>query len=696
MDLSVKTKLAAVIFLLLLLLFGPLLTYTITKLQGTSLEKGELLAAQNVEKAADSLQLNINRIEATLLSLSGVFLDASANGTFTREDGVRLLGSELQKQPDLLAMYTLWEPQAFDGQDEQHRSKTSYDDASGRYMPYVARSGDQLRTEALTGYETPGTGDYYLVPKSTKRVFWSEPYLYPVNGTEILISSLVVPILDANGNFVGIVGADFSLEQLKTLTDAIQDYDGYGAIISQQGTYVANSRYPDETNQPFASRPELQTVWDGVQKGEYTHYSNDRDGQRVLRIFKPIQPQSSSNHMFLQVVASKDAVLAEYTTTMRNALVLAASVVLVLCLLMYMIVHLTVREIAKVNEMALKLSEGDFTERLVVKGQDEFGHLNERLNHMMDTLRHAIQSVSSHSHSIGATSQELTASAEQTGRAAELITASIQSVAAGSETQRTDAQEMSRSMDELAAGISRIADSAMTLSDVSSHIDTQTQEGNGHIQSAVGQMAIVSQTVEQSRQVIEQLQLKSETIARFVDTITALSGQTNILALNAAIEASRAGEQGRGFAVVAQEVRKLAEQSRHAAEQIADLTEEIRSQAQAAVVSMTQGVTETNRGTEAVQHSGRIFSAIMQEMHEVNTQLGELSSSAEQMAASVEEVTATSAQMQHIAEQSASNAHQVASASQQQLVSMNEVTAAAEHLARMVEELVELMGKFKT
>ena len=696
MNRSVKTKLAALIFLLLLLLFGPLLTYTISQLQRISLQNGELQAAQSVKNASESLQSSVNRLEASLQSLGTVFADASRSGTFSREDGIRLLGSELEKQPELLALYTLWEPQAFDGQDDQNRSKYSYDDPSGRYIPYVLRDGGQILTEPLQNYETPGTGDYYLVPKSTKLPYWSEPYLYPVNGQDVLISSLVVPILDGKGDFVGIVGADFSLAHFQSVTDTIQIYGGYGTIISQDGMYVSNSGNPEEINTPFTKRPELQTMWDGVQQGEWMHHSVEPDGERVIRIFAPIQPAGSSDRMFLQVVAYEDEVLADYRETMRSTILFALTIVVVLCLLLYLLVHISVREIGKINRLALKLSEGDFTDRLEVRSKDEFGDLNARLNHMMDTLRHALQTVSSHALSIGATSQQLTASAEHTGQAATLITDSIQRVAAGSESQRTDSQEVARSMEELAAGISRIADSASVLSEASIQIDAQTQQGNEQIQSAVSQMALVSDTVGQTKQVIEGLQLKSDTISTFVATITGLSGQTNILALNAAIEASRAGEHGRGFAVVAEEVRKLAEQSRQAAEQIAGLADEIRSQAQAAASAMALGVAETGRGAEAVQHSGRIFASIMQEMTEVNSQLGELSASAEQMAASVEEVNASSTQMYHVADQSAADAHHVAAASRQQLVSMQEVTAAADALSHMVEELVELMNKFKT
>ncbi len=130
---------------------------------------------------------------------------------------MRLLEKELKKQPDLLAIYTLWEPQAFDGQDEVNKSKERYDDDSGRYLPYVFREGDEILVETLDYYTDPNSekSQYYFLPKSTKRTYWSEPMDYIVNGKNAMLNSVTVPVLDKDGNFVAIVGADFSLDFLQ-------------------------------------------------------------------------------------------------------------------------------------------------------------------------------------------------------------------------------------------------------------------------------------------------------------------------------------------------------------------------------------------------------------------------------------------------------------------------------------------------
>ena len=113
--------------------------------------------------------------------------------------------------------------------------------------------------------------------------------------------------------------------------------------------------------------------------------------------------------------------------------------------------------------------------------------------------------------------------------------------------------------------------------------------------------------VEELRNVINGLDQRSKEIGSIVDLITEVAEQTNLLALNAVIEAARVGEQGRGFAVVAEEVRKLAEQSRNAADEIGKLVRETQAESGNAVNSMQDGVKKVRAGTEAVLSSGETF-----------------------------------------------------------------------------------------
>lgn len=165
-----------------------------------------------------------------------------AAGGLDRDTLNAMLRQALAAEREVLALYTLWEPDALDGRDADFVNAPGHD-ASGRFIPYWNRGGGGLLLEPLVDYETDGPGDYYLIPKRTVRDAWIEPYLYPVAGREVLITSLVSPIVVAD-RFVGIAGLDFDLATLGTLVGEIRPFDdGYAMLLSDGDVIVA---HPDQ------------------------------------------------------------------------------------------------------------------------------------------------------------------------------------------------------------------------------------------------------------------------------------------------------------------------------------------------------------------------------------------------------------------------------------------------------------------
>src|SRR5919201_798096 len=135
-------------------------------------------------------------------------------------------------------------------------------------------------------------------------------------------------------------------------------------------------------------------------------------------------------------------------------------------------------------------------------------------------------------------------------------------------------------------------------------------EGAEAVSGATAAMSSVRESSELATRTIRQLGTKSDAIGGIVDTITGIAEQTNLLALNAAIEAARAGEQGRGFAVVAEEVRKLAEESQHAARSIGSLVGEIQLDTQQAVEVVETGTSQAVESVATVEAARASFERI--------------------------------------------------------------------------------------
>lgn len=695
--LSLTFKFIAVVGLVIALVLGSILLANLQQLRSTSISKGELEAEKAGMEYATTIENKMTELEATLQTLSSLLVDTRKANSLSREDAIAIMSRVLQERPDVFGIYTLWEPGAFDGNDQANRSKAAYDDTSGRFVPYLIHDGKNVAAEPLKDYETPGAGDYYLIPKASKKLSYIEPYTYEAAGVQTELMSIVYPILDAKGAFLGIVGIDLSLSELQAEAAQYKPLEGYVALITSKGVYAANPNDPASILQAYGDSPDKQQLWEQVISGKnHKAYTMNSEGLSVLRVFETIQMPGSEQVWYTQTAVSKDVILAEYNKAKLIAILTAAAAMLILAGVMaFLIWSMVIKPLRMLSGKLQLMSQGDLTQQLQIRTGDEFGIMGGHFNEMTSKLRGMFRLVSDLSMAVGATSEQLTASAEQTGKASETIAVSIGHVAEGAQSQHGYASEASQAMGEMTIGVQRIADSSASVSSSAEDVAQQTKAGSAQLQAAIHLMDELQRSVAETGSAIDRLGQRSDQIGGMIDIISGISTQTNLLALNAAIEASRVGEHGRGFAVVAAEIRKLAEQTKKAAEQVTGLVEDVRGDTHKAAQTMAAGNEKVQQGVKSVADSGQLFASILTEMSQVNDQIQEVSAAAQQMTASTEQISASVVQLADLASDASSESQSVAAASEEQLASMEEISASAEALSNMVQELLEKLDHFK-
>ncbi|MDT9720625.1 methyl-accepting chemotaxis protein [Paenibacillus sp. ClWae2A] len=354
------------------------------------------------------------------------------------------------------------------------------------------------------------------------------------------------------------------------------------------------------------------------------------------------------------------------------------------------------KPVAHVARAASRIADGDLTgEAIVVRNRDEIGELAESFNKMMENLRHLIHQVGHNADRVAASSEELTASTEQTATATEQVATTMEEIATGMDTQVSMVGDGFHTINELSTGFQQMTVNTQNMSDEATNASAKTISGNDAVQSAVGQMNSIHQTVRVLATVIEELGNHSDEIGSMVESISEISAQTNLLSLNAAIEAARAGEHGRGFEVVATEVRKLSDQSAKSAEQISVLVAAIRKGMNNASQSMGEVNAEVQEGIELVRKAGGTFEEIREAVGNVAGQTQEVSASIEQMAAGVEQINVSMKTIMEVTENAAAGTEEVSATSEEQLSAMQEIASAANDLSSMAEELQESVSRFK-
>ncbi|MBP2657643.1 MAG: chemotaxis protein [Firmicutes bacterium] len=345
-----------------------------------------------------------------------------------------------------------------------------------------------------------------------------------------------------------------------------------------------------------------------------------------------------------------------------------------------------------------ELASGDFSKKVSTRNMsldNEFGRLAQAVDKMNKNISGLIKQISHTSEQVAASSEQLTASAEQSAQASNQVAISVTKVARGADNQLRLVHSTTEVIKQMSNGINQVAENATVVSASAERTAKAANDGEHAVEKAVKQMVIIEQKTNATSNTIGELEEKSKQIGQIVEAISSISGQTNLLALNAAIEAARAGEAGRGFAVVADEVRKLAEQSQKATQQIADLIGEVQEKTIDAVVFMNDGKKEVNIGTEVVSLAGKSFREIIMMIREISNQIHEISAAIQQITNSSQHMVGAIQEVDRESKSTAEQTQTVSAATEEQSASIEEIASSSQYLAKMAENLQTAINKFK-
>lgn len=270
-----------------------------------------------------------------------------------------------------------------------------------------------------------------------------------------------------------------------------------------------------------------------------------------------------------------------------------------------------------------RVAEKDLTVSVDVLSEDEIGRLSSALNTSVVAMRSVLGSMAQGAETLSAAATEMSVRSVQTTGNTQIQTDKINQIAAA-------AQEMS-------ATIGEISQNAELASDASRKSAKTASEGGSVMTSAAASMERIATATSSVAEKMNSLAHRSEEIGKVVTVIQEISEQTNLLALNAAIEAARAGEHGRGFAVVAGEVRRLAERTKSATEEIAGTILSIQQETSDTLDVMQRSRSEVDTGISETKHARTSLEAIIESAKDVEHMVQLIATAAtEQNAASAE------------------------------------------------------------
>lgn len=352
--------------------------------------------------------------------------------------------------------------------------------------------------------------------------------------------------------------------------------------------------------------------------------------------------------------------------------------------------------IRAITKQAEQMASGDLAmEDIRVGNRDEVGRLTYHFNHLKDQLKQMIGRVTDSTAQVAATGEQLTAGSEETSRATEHITIAIQEVANGSQQQSDILTEINGLVSLVSERIQYIAEGADKASVSSEEARTAAAAGNVVLADTLEHMKRIEEKLQGIENAVRSLHQKSEDIGSIIALISGISVQTHILALNAGIEASRAGEQGKGFAVVAAEVKKLADQTRAATEQVSGLMEQVQLEINHAAIASQEESEAVAAGIRLASQAETSFHTILLTVEGAAARCSEMLEASGDAAIRMNGLVAAVEQIAAISSQTAGQSQGVAAAAEEQNASMEEVAAAAHELSRMADELQQAVSIFR-
>lgn len=462
--------------------------------------------------------------------------------------------------------------------------------------------------------------------------------------TQALLVTIAEPVRH-NGKLIGVVGADVLIDQLVNDVISLDVGDNAYAMLidASDGTFLA---HPDSALSlkpvsQLSNDISMPIIENAVRTGSI-EIIKERGAEKLL-YFTNVP---NTNWIFA-VQMDKATEEANHSILLTQLITTAVVITLIVIVLVSMLVSFLFRDLNRVSAALEEIAsgEGDLTQRLELKSDDEIGKLAANFNHFVGNMHTMVLKLSVH--------VALGNQARQTASQAEERSARIQ-------MQQDEINMVATAVNEMAAATQEIAGNADQTAQNSSEAVGACEHGTGQVTQTQSSIQNLAQEVQVATNVILELEEHGNSINAILSNIQGIAEQTNLLALNAAIEAARAGEQGRGFAVVADEVRVLSQRTHGSTQEIQQTIELLQGTTGKAVSIMNDSRTLAETSVDDSNSAAASLTQIHAAVERISDMATQIASAAEEQASVTSEITRNTEGIRDVSNELAGEAHQAA------------------------------------
>jgi methyl-accepting chemotaxis protein len=519
-------------------------------------------------------------------------------------------------------------------------SSVSLENASGRLSELINQKGG-------TGRVTIGGIEFFASVKYFEPWDWYITSVAPVEDAKMLIEA----------------------EDFKEYILSVKIGEtGYGYILDNTGTLIVH---------PASQGKNIGDAKDSSGKLFIKEILKNKNGKIIYPWQNPGDKKARDKIVIYKHIPEMDWIVASGSyieelekplAKMKTVMMIESPVILaVFIIVSYLLAGMITGPLLGFIKIFRVISDGDLTQKISVKSNDEIATVAEEFNLFVEKIRDAILSVKDTTDSVVSATNELSSTAEELSATADSQAGQIGEVASGMDEMTGSSNEVSSLVE--ATGVK--AENALQV----------TEKGKTFIEETVTKITSIKSTTSGLADTIAKLSQSSEEIGSIMNVINDIADQTNLLALNAAIEAARAGEAGRGFAVVADEVRKLAERTQNATKEVGQIISSLQSETVQAGKGMRIAESSVDEGIESATNTRQVFDEIVGAAEMIHSGTDSVMSLVQRQTGATMNIN--------------SNLQGLASAVEQSSAAFAEVSHTVNDLQVQTENLLVMISKFK-
>ena len=520
-----------------------------------------------------------------------------------------------------------------------------------------------------------------------------------------LTFTIVKSVKNNAGEVIGVIGIDINLTDLTSFISSTRIGDsGYCMLIQNDGLILADPKHADY-NLKMLSETGVP-AFNEIDKMKESSAFIMLDGKRwKVSVFSLTELEWK-----VALLIEQDEILSLFYTLLKNMILIGLFMFVLYFTLAFIFAKALKRYFKRLETVFGKIAEGDLTDRVKIKKNNEIGrimmNLNAAIEHshaMIVTLKEEADKMSIIGSRLSSSMEETAAAIRQIGENVKGVKEKAMSQAAGVTETVATVEQINGRLSRLVSSIEMQAESINESSAVITHMAENTvkiaktlNENNELIKTVYGQTKVGKDGARTANEIVKQIAEKSESLLEASQIIQNIASQTNLLAMNAAIEAAHAGESGKGFAVVADEIRKLAEGSNLQGKQIAAVIKE--------TTEIIRNITEAGSRAEKtfidvydlVSQISEKEDSILEVMREQEENGKQVLDAIKRINGVTSEIDSASAEMLEGGTQIEQEMQKLAEITLETTDSMNEIASGADQITAAVAEVSDITQKNKT